>query len=96
MNFTQSIPSKAAHGKNQISDDKIGLIGTEQTPTTILQTFNNGKGPSLLFSEDSSMVMDSPIQNEKRRRRRKRRRTFEACFYQFSLNLKVKRNLIIE
>ncbi|VDO37058.1 unnamed protein product [Onchocerca flexuosa] len=83
MNFTQSMQSKAAHGKNQISDDKIGLIGTEQTPTNILQNFNDGKGRSLLFSEDSSMVVDSPIQNEKRRRRRKRRRTFEASFYEF-------------
>ncbi|MCP9259722.1 Ion channel [Dirofilaria immitis] len=78
MNLTQSMQMKTIHGKNQISDDKIGLINNAQTPTILLQTFNDEKGSSMLFGEDNSMVIDSSIRSEKRRRRRKRRRTLEA------------------
>ncbi|VDN93307.1 unnamed protein product [Brugia pahangi] len=68
----------STHGKNQISDDKIGLIDNVQTPVAIPQYFTDEKRPSLLFGEDNSMVTDSVLPNEKRRKRRKRRRTLEV------------------
>nr|CDP98802.1 BMA-TWK-24, isoform c [Brugia malayi] len=70
----------STHGKNQISDDKIGLIDNVQTPVAIPQYFTDEKRPSLLFGEDNSMVTDSVLPNEKRRKRRKRRRTLEVYF----------------
>lgn len=51
LNLIQTMQTRTAHGKNRISDDRIGLIGTEQTPTTVLQNFTGEKRPSMLFGE---------------------------------------------
>ncbi|VBB34199.1 unnamed protein product [Acanthocheilonema viteae] len=79
----QSMQTKGAHGKNQTSDDRMGLIGTEQLSSIISQNFHDEKGSPLLFSEDNSMVINSMEPHEKRRRRRKRRRTLDVYFCEF-------------
>ncbi|VDK81941.1 unnamed protein product [Litomosoides sigmodontis] len=74
--------TKGAHGKSRTLDDRIGLIGTEQTPAIIQQNFIDDKRLLLIFGENDSMIIDPTIPNEKQRRRRRRQRTLEMNYDQ--------------